>query len=96
MNTTEHAKVITQELAATVEKVSIKDGEKLVNMILDAKKVMKTYSKSAEIFVAGGISLETIPAYAALNPDVLIVGGGISNAADPVQEAKLIYESISP
>lgn len=40
MNTTEYAKVITQELTATLEKVSSKDGEKLVNMILDAKKIL--------------------------------------------------------
>lgn len=40
MNTTEYAKVITQELTATLEKVSSKDGEKLVNMILDAKKFL--------------------------------------------------------
>lgn len=72
------------------------DQQKRGRTPMDDLKVMKTYSKSAEISVAGGISLETVPAYAALNPDVLIVGGGITNAADPVQEAKLIYESISP
>ena len=71
------------------------DQQKRGRTPMDDLKVMKTYSKSAEISVAGGISLETVPAYAALNPDVLIVGGGITNAADPVQEAKLIYEKIS-
>ncbi|WP_342759089.1 3-hexulose-6-phosphate synthase [Kineothrix sedimenti] len=71
------------------------DQQKRGRTPMDDLKVMKTYSKSAEISVAGGISLETVPAYAALNPDVLIVGGGITNATDPVQEAKLIYEKIS-
>jgi 3-hexulose-6-phosphate synthase len=55
---------------------------------------MKQYSRTAKLFVAGGISLESIPVYAVLQPQVLIVGSGICSAKDPVAEARAIYEAI--
>ncbi|MGN0592837.1 MAG: 3-hexulose-6-phosphate synthase [Ruminococcus sp.] len=70
------------------------DQQKQGRTPMDDLKVMKQHARSAEISVAGGISYNTIPEYAALKPDVLIVGGGIGNAADPAAEAKRIYEKI--
>ena len=45
--------------------------------------------------VAGGINLKTIEEYKKLNPEVIIVGGGINHAEDPVAAAKAIYEAIN-
>lgn len=56
--------------------------------------VMKAAAHQAEISVAGGISLKTLPEYAALRPDVLIVGGAIASAADPAAAARAMYEAI--
>ena len=61
---------------------------------LDDLSVIKACAKHAEVSVAGGIRLETIPAYAALAPDVLIVGGAIGAAPDPVMAARRIREAI--
>lgn len=40
MNTTEYAKIITEELTQTLAKVSEKDGEALTDLILKAKKIL--------------------------------------------------------
>lgn len=40
MNTTEYAKVITEELTNTLSKVSAEDGEKLTDLILNANKIL--------------------------------------------------------
>jgi len=61
---------------------------------LDDLRLIKSCAKAAEISVAGGISLATISDYAALKPDILIVGGAIGLASDPVKAAKEIYERI--
>ena len=61
---------------------------------LDDLKQMSALAKKAKISVAGGIKPETIPAYAAYNPEVLIVGSGICHAKDPVAAARTIYEMI--
>ena len=71
------------------------DQQKRGRTPLDDLKLVKECAKRAEVFVAGGISLATVPAYAALAPDVLIVGGAIGNAADPAREARLIFEKIN-
>ena len=42
-----------------------------------------------------GINLKTIEEYKKLNPEVIIVGGGINHAEDPVAAAKAIYEAIN-
>lgn len=70
------------------------DQQKRGRTPLDDLKAMKKYAKKAEISVAGGIRYDTIPAYAELSPDILIVGGAIGNAKDPAAEAKRIYEEI--
>lgn len=61
---------------------------------LDDLRVMKAHSRAAHISVAGGISLETIPAYAGLSPDILIVGSRICAASDPFAAAKAIREAM--
>ena len=59
---------------------------------LDDLKLMTACAKRAKISVAGGIKPATLPDYAAYRPEVLIVGGGICHAADPVAAAREIYE----
>ncbi|GIP59614.1 3-hexulose-6-phosphate synthase [Paenibacillus sp. FSL W8-0186] len=61
---------------------------------IDDLKVMKAHAKSAKIAVAGGINSRTIAQYVALEPDIIIVGTGITHAEDPVKEARLIKEAI--
>ena len=51
--------------------------------------------ESLDVFRAGGINLKTIEEYKKLNPEVIIVGGGINHAEDPVAAAKAIYEAIN-
>ena len=57
---------------------------------LEDLRCVKGCSRCAEISVAGGISLNTIAEYAALKPDVVIVGGAIASSADPREEARRI------
>lgn len=57
---------------------------------LDDLKEMKKHVTKAQIAVAGGINSRTISEYAALTPDIVIVGGGILGADDVVQEAERI------
>ena len=51
-------------------------------------------AKKAKIAVAGGISSKTIDKYAALKPEIIIVGSAIGNAEDPAAEAKAIKEAM--
>jgi 3-hexulose-6-phosphate synthase len=55
---------------------------------LDDLKLMKAHSRSSTIFVAGGVTLDTLPRYRELGADVAIVGGAIRHAADPVGQAR--------
>ena len=61
---------------------------------LDDLKAIRACRRRAAISVAGGITLASLPQYAAWKPDVLIVGGGIANAADPAREARRIAEAM--
>ena len=70
------------------------DQQKKGRTPLDDLWTMKKYAKRAEISVAGGIKYQTVSLYAEQKPGVLIVGGAIAEAADPVAEAKRIYEKI--
>ena len=56
---------------------------------------MKSCVEHSIVSVAGGINLKTIEEYKKLNPEVIIVGGGINHAKDPVAAAKAIYEAIN-
>lgn len=55
---------------------------------------MRKHVKKAQIAVAGGINSTTVEDYITLQPDIIIVGSGILNAADPVHEAELIHRSL--
>lgn len=70
------------------------DQQKAGRTPLGDLRVLKAHARRAEISVAGGISLQTVPAYAALSPDVLIVGGAIGTAPDPAKAAREIWEAM--
>ena len=57
-------------------------------------RAVRGWAGRAEVSVAGGISLATVPDYCALGPDVLIVGGAIASARDPAGEARAIRRAI--
>ena len=61
---------------------------------IDDLKVMIQHATSSKIAVAGGINSKTIDQYVAYQPDVIIVGTGITHAEDPVAEAKKIKQAI--
>jgi len=45
-------------------------------------RTIKSVVKNAKVAVAGGIKLETLPEVIAVQPDLIIVGGGITGHAD--------------
>ena len=55
---------------------------------------MAEHCRHAKISVAGGIHADSVAEYAALKPEVLIVGSGITHAEDPAAEAKRIKDSM--
>lgn len=61
---------------------------------LEDLKRIKAASSRSEISVAGGINADTVEAYMEAGADIVIVGGGINHAADPVAAAKAIYEKV--
>ncbi|MDU5337289.1 3-hexulose-6-phosphate synthase [Enterococcus sp.] len=61
---------------------------------LEDLKELKQYTKKVQVAVAGGINSETIGDYVALEPEIVIVGSGILNAADPVKAAKTIKAAL--
>lgn len=61
---------------------------------LEALAQMKRAAKHSQISVAGGIDAHTVHHYKALGADIVIVGGGITHAEDPIAAARAIYEKI--
>ena len=61
---------------------------------MDDLKRIKAASKHSMISVAGGINVDTVDDYKAVGADIVIVGGGINHAEDPVAAAKAIYEKV--
>ena len=51
---------------------------------------MKRAVKNAKIAVAGGLNSGNLHSYMPYAPDIIIVGGGILNAPDPIKETKMI------
>lgn len=61
---------------------------------LESLKRIKKASKHSMISVAGGINAQTAYLYKEAGADIVVVGGGIHHAKDPVKAAKEIYEAI--
>ena len=61
---------------------------------LDDLRRMTACAKKAKISVAGGIRPDTVAEYAAYRPEVVIVGGGILHAPDPVAAAAAIARQL--
>lgn len=61
---------------------------------LDDLREIKNCVKKARISVAGGIQVHTVEDYLALEPDVVIVGGGILGQPDPKAAAMALREGI--
>jgi 3-hexulose-6-phosphate synthase len=57
-------------------------------------KIAGNVVKRAGIGVAGGIKLETLDEIAAEKPDIVIVGGGITQAADKRSAARMIKDKL--
>ena len=62
---------------------------------LDDLALMRASSKHSLISVAGGIAPATIGSFIELGADVVIVGGGITRAADPVSAARELHDAIA-
>lgn len=61
---------------------------------LDDLVEIKKYVKKAEVAVAGGINEKTVTEYLKHQPDIIIAGGSIAHAEDPVKIAKELAEKI--
>jgi len=61
---------------------------------LDDLRRMTACAQKAKISVAGGIRPDTVAEYAAYRPEVVIVGGGIIHAPDPVAAAAAIARQL--
>ncbi len=55
---------------------------------------IKQYARRSRIAVAGGITSHSIRDYLAYRPDIVIVGGGILHAADPLKAARRIAAAL--
>lgn len=61
---------------------------------LDSLRTVKSVIKNSKVAVAGGIKPDTIKDIVTEEPDLVIVGGGIANADDPVEAAKQCRDAI--
>lgn len=61
---------------------------------LDDLTQIKACAGGSSISVAGGIHWDTVDQYIARGADVVIVGGGIAHAADPVQAARAVADRL--
>ena len=55
---------------------------------LESLRKVKSVISNSKVAVAGGIKPDTIKDIVAESPDLIIVGGGIANADDPLEAAK--------
>lgn len=58
-------------------------------------QTIKSVVKNAKTAIAGGIKLETLPEVIKVNPDLVIVGGGITGQADKKTAAATMQEMIT-
>jgi 3-hexulose-6-phosphate synthase len=70
------------------------DQQALGQTPIVALKTVKAASQHAVISVAGGIKLNTVAAYQKADADVIIVGGGILHATDPVETALALGHAV--
>ena len=61
---------------------------------LEDLKDVKSFVKHAKVAVAGGINSSTIEEYVKLQADITVVGSGICNHENPLEEAKRIKEKM--
>ena len=61
---------------------------------LNALKQVKQLSKHSQLSVAAGIKVSRVDQYQALGADIIIVGGGVNHADDPVATAKALADKI--
>ncbi len=61
---------------------------------LESLRKVKSVISNSKVAVAGGIKPDTIKDIVSENPDLIIVGGGIANADDPVAAAKACKAAI--
>lgn len=60
----------------------------------DDLRTLKQVVRKAKIAVAGGIKLENMTEILAVRPDVVIVGGGITNAENKLETARRMKELV--
>ncbi len=70
------------------------DQQALGRTPLDDLREMRALVKQADLAVAGGIGPETLEPYMQYGPAIVIVGGGIAHAKDPVAAAATLREKI--
>jgi 3-hexulose-6-phosphate synthase len=70
------------------------DQQALGRTPLDDLRTLAASSTGVPLAVAGGISRSSAADYLALQPHIVIVGSGITSAADPAAEAACLHEMI--
>jgi len=63
------------------------------NPLRDLEKISKLIGRE-KLAVAGGINLKNIPELMKINPEIIIVGGAITNSKDPKKISKKLKEKI--
>ena len=71
-----------------------KDLQKLNNDVSEAFAILKKYVKNSKVAIAGGINKESAAKYAAINPDVMVVGEGITKSEAPGETTACIKEAM--
>lgn len=61
---------------------------------LDDLREVRSILPDMPLSVAGGINIDTLADYMKYRPEVIIVGGGIVHAKDPVETARILKEKI--
>lgn len=70
------------------------DNQKYENPLKDLQMVKKSLPNT-KIAVAGGIRLENIDAIARENPDIIVVGGGLTKVKNPVETAREMKQKMN-